>query len=102
MENRREFIIRVSVASGAALAASSTFAAVAMVDEKDAQAQSLGYKADASKVDKKKYPQYVSGNSCASCGLYQGKAGDPSGPCGIFAGKAVSAKGWCISYNKKT
>jgi hypothetical protein len=30
---------------------------------------SLGYKADASAVDAKKYPQYAAGQSCAGCAL---------------------------------
>ena len=72
-----------------------------MVVETDAQAAALGYKADATKVDKTKFPKYAVGQNCASCTLYQGKAGAAAGVCPIFAGKQVSAKGWCNSYVKK-
>ena len=73
----------------------------AQVDEKDATAQSLGYKHDATKVDKVKFPKYAAGQNCANCQLFQGKPGDAWGPCPIFAGKNVNAKGWCSAYIKK-
>jgi High potential iron-sulfur protein len=73
----------------------------AMVDEKDAQAVSLGYVADASKVDKAKFASYQAGQACSSCALYQGAAGSTAGGCGIFAGKQVAAAGWCSAYAKK-
>jgi len=72
-----------------------------MLSESDPTALALGYKANASTVDKAKYAQYAPGQSCSSCALYQGAAGSASGPCAIFPGKAVSAKGWCSSYAKK-
>jgi hypothetical protein len=72
-----------------------------MVDEKDAQAVSLGYVADASKVDKAKFASYQAGQACSSCALYQGAAGSTAGGCGIFAGKQVAAAGWCSAYAKK-
>ena len=72
-----------------------------MVDEKDAAAVGLGYVADASKVDKTKYAQYVSGSACSNCALYQGAAGSVQGGCPLFAGKQVAAKGWCSAYAKK-
>ena len=71
-----------------------------MVDEKDAVAVSLGYVADASKVDKAKYANFAAGQNCASCALYQGAAA-PSGGCPLFAGKQVSAQGWCSAFAKK-
>jgi hypothetical protein len=76
-------------------------APVPMLSESDPTALALGYKANASAVDKAKFAQYASGQSCSSCALYQGPAGSSSGPCAIFAGKAVSATGWCSSYAKK-
>ena len=72
-----------------------------MVDEKDAAAVGLGYVAEASKVDKTKYAQFVSGSACSNCALYQGAAGSAQGGCPLFAGKQVSAKGWCSAYAKK-
>ena len=75
--------------------------ALPQVDEKDAAAQSLGYKQDATKVDKAKFKQYAAGQQCSNCQLFQGKAADASGPCPIFAGKVVNSKGWCSAYVKK-
>jgi hypothetical protein len=72
-----------------------------MVDEKDAQAASLGYVADNSRVDKGKYANFNPTQQCVNCSLYTGAAGSEAGGCGIFAGKQVAAKGWCSAYNKK-
>ena len=57
MTSRREFVIQLGLGSAALLAGGQVFAQ-AMVDEKDAQASSLGYKADTSKVDGKKYANH--------------------------------------------
>ena len=45
MTNRREFVVQLGVGASALLAGGQVFAQ-AMVDEKDAQAAALGYKAD--------------------------------------------------------
>jgi hypothetical protein len=71
------------------------------LSETDPTAQSLGYKEDASKVDKTKFPTYKPGQMCANCQFFQGTAGQQYGPCQIFAGKAVNAKGWCSAYVAK-
>lgn len=76
-------------------------AATPHVDEQDPTAKSLGYRHDATKVDKTKFAKYKAGEACANCQLYQGKAGEAWGPCPIFSGKEVSAKGWCSAYVKK-
>ena len=57
---RRVFMMQVATAATAVLAVGEA-AAQAMVDEKDPQAAGLAYKADASKVDKAKFPQNGSG-----------------------------------------
>jgi hypothetical protein len=75
--------------------------AVVKVDEKDPQAAALGYAADTTKVDAKKYPKHANEQKCAGCQLYQGKAGDAAGGCPLFAGKLVAATGWCLSWTKK-
>lgn len=98
--NRRVFLLQVATASGA-LALAGTAQAQAMVAESDAQAAALGYKADATKVDKAKFPKYAASQNCANCALYQGKAGAASGGCGLFPGKQVAAKGWCSAWAKK-
>jgi hypothetical protein len=98
--SRRVFLIQTAtVAIGTALA--SRAHAQAMVAESDSQAAALGYKADATKVDKTKQAKYAAGQACANCALFQAAAGAAAGGCPLFAGKQVSAKGWCSAYAKK-
>ena len=75
--------------------------AQAMVDEKNPQAAALGYVADATKTDAKKFPKYAAGQVCGNCALYQGKATDANAACPLLAGKQVSGKGWCSAWAKK-
>ena len=98
--NRRVFILQSVAAAGVAALATAA-QAEPLVVETDPQAAGLGYKSDATKVDKAKQPKYVAGQACGNCALYQGKAGDAAGACPLFAGKHVSAKGWCSAYAKK-
>ncbi len=98
--NRRTFIITVA-ASCAALGATQAAAQAAALTEADPQATALGYKADTTKVDAKKYPNHVNAQTCATCQLYTGKPADASGPCPIFGGKMVASKGWCSAWVKK-
>ena len=98
--SRRQFMI-LSAAGACTLALNGKVQAQAMVAETDPQAAALGYKADASKVDKAKYAKYAAGQQCDNCALYQGKPGSASGGCSLFAGKQVSGKGWCSAYAKK-
>ena len=100
MTTRREFAVQLGVGAAALLAGGQVFAQ-AMVDEKDGQAAALGYKADSSKVDGKKYAAHKAEQNCGNCALFQGKAGDKAGMCPLFAGKQVSAAGWCNAYAKK-
>ena len=100
MTNRREFIVQLSVGCGA-LVAGYALAQGPMLSESDAQAAALGYKADASKADKAKFPKYAAGQLCSNCTLYAGKAGDAAGGCPLFMGKQVAAKGWCSAWVKK-
>jgi hypothetical protein len=72
-----------------------------MVQATDAQAQALGYVADATKVDKAKFARYAAGQNCTNCAVYQGKAADAAGPCPLFPGKQVAGKGWCSAWAKK-
>jgi hypothetical protein len=98
--SRRQFMI-LSAAGACTLALNGKVQAQAMVAETDPQAVALGYKADASKVDKAKFAKYAAGQQCDSCALYQGKVGSTSGGCSLFAGKQVASKGWCSAYAKK-
>jgi len=97
--NRRLFLVSSAAIGLGAFAARAN--AQAAVDENDPQAKVLGYVADATKVDAKKYPKFAAGQMCGSCALYQGKSGDASGPCPLFAGKVVASKGWCSAWAKK-
>ncbi len=97
---RRTFILQ-SVAATGLMAGVSVAQAQGTLAESDPQATALGYKVDATKVDKAKQPKWAAGQNCANCALFQGKAGDAAGGCPLFAGKTVSAKGWCNAWAKK-
>ncbi len=99
--NRRVFMLQVAAASGTALMAAKAQAQAAMVNEKDPQAAALGYVADSTKVDAKKFPKHAATQLCSNCQVYSGKPADPAGPCAIFPGKLVASKGWCSAYVKK-
>ncbi len=115
--NRRDFLKKMAVIVPATVIAqrlvfggSTAFAAnEPMVGEKDPQAVGLGYHADASKVDVKKFPKRAGEEGkkqfCSGCMFYQGGT-DPlktkSAPCQLFPGKQVAAKGWCNSWAKNT
>ena len=99
--NRRVFMMQVA-ATGTALVAGAAAAQTApMVNEKDPQAVALGYVADTTKVDAKKFPKHAATQLCSNCQVYAGKPADPAGPCAIFPGKLVAGKGWCSAYVKK-
>ena len=98
---RRVFLMSLAATSAALSTLSTSVHAQAKVDEKDPQAAALGYAADTTKVDAKKYPNHAAAQMCGSCALYQGKPADAVGACPLFAGKVVSAKGWCSAWAKK-
>jgi High potential iron-sulfur protein len=100
--SRRVFIARVVAGGTAVIAIGVQAQAAPMVDEKDAQASALGYVADTTKADAKKFANHTNEQKCSACQLYTGKAGDKSGPCTLFAGKQVTASGWCSAFVKKT
>jgi hypothetical protein len=99
MTTRRTFIQIVPFAGAAMLATGAAHAE--MVDEKSDQAKALGYVADAAKADKAKYKQFVAGQNCGACALYQGKPGEAVAACALFPGKQVGVKGWCSAFAKK-
>ena len=101
MNNPRRVFLMTLTASGAALVSGAQAQTPAKLDEKDPQAVALGYAAEASKTDTKKFPKYTTGQNCANCALYQGKAGDAAGGCPLFGAKQVAAKGWCSAWAKK-
>jgi hypothetical protein len=99
--SRRSFLITsLGVASSLALSREA-FADAPKVAESDPTAQALGYKNDASQVDKAKYAKYAAGQMCSNCQFFQGKPTDAFAPCPMFGGKQVAGKGWCSAYTKK-
>lgn len=97
---RRTFLMQVAVA-GTALAASQAQAQAVKLDEKDPQAVALGYVADTTKADTKKFPKHTKDQHCGNCALFQGKATDAVGGCPLFGAKQVASKGWCSAWAKK-
>lgn len=96
---RRTFLMQVA-AAGTALAASQAHAQ-AKLDEKDPQAVALGYVADTTKADTKKFPKHTKDQKCGNCALFQGKPADAAGGCPLFGTKQVAATGWCSAWAKK-
>ena len=100
--NRRVFIVQVAAGSSVLVASHAIAQAPApKVDEKDPQAAALGYAADSTKVDVKKFPKHTAEQKCGGCQLYTGNPKEVSGPCPLFAGKQVTAAGWCSAFVKK-
>jgi len=101
--NRITIVIRSIATAGLMGGVATTELAQAQTAllETDAAAAALGYKTDATKADKTKFPKYAAGQQCNNCVLYQGKASDTSGGCPLFAGKSVVSKGWCSAWAKK-
>jgi len=98
--SRRQFMI-LSAAGACTLALNGKVQAQVMVAETDPQSAALGYKANATAVDRAKYVKYAAGQQCDNCALYQGKVGSASGGCSLFGAKQVAGKGWCSAYAKK-
>ncbi|MGK8198425.1 high-potential iron-sulfur protein [Burkholderia cepacia] len=102
--SRRRFIAATTVLASALAVgrrAAAADAGAGAVQETDANAQALGYRTDASRVDHAKFPKFQAGEACANCQFFQGKTGAATAPCTIFGGKQVNAKGWCGAYAKK-
>jgi hypothetical protein len=98
--HRRVFMMQALVGC-AAVGTVLQAKAQTMLAETDAQATALGYKADATKVDKSKQPKYAAGQVCNNCALFQGAANAAAGGCPLFGTKQVAGKGWCSAWAKK-
>jgi High potential iron-sulfur protein len=99
--SRREFAVSlIGLVSFAALPR-ITYGATDMLSEADPSAIALGYRTDATTVDKTKYSKYASGQTCANCQFYQGGASDHAAPCPLFNGRQVAGTGWCNGYAQK-
>lgn len=101
MTTRRIFLASIPASALALGLAKTSNAAAVALSESDPAAMALGYKADATKVDAKKFPTYAAGRQCNGCALYGGKASDATAPCAAFGGKLVAGKGWCSAWSKK-
>jgi hypothetical protein len=99
--SRRVFLLQAAAGGTAALAFTAQAQTPPMVAETDPQAAALGYVADTTKADKKKYPKHSVDQKCNGCQLYTAKPADKTGPCSLFAGKHVAANGWCSAWVKK-
>ncbi|WP_168789229.1 high-potential iron-sulfur protein [Paraburkholderia aromaticivorans] len=98
--SRRHFLLLGVSAGSALMLTRAAFADTAnTLNETDPKAQAVGYREDASKVDKAKFPGYATGQNCGNCSLFQGKANDAYGGCTLFGDKQVAAPGWCSSYS---
>jgi High potential iron-sulfur protein len=102
MSNRRRFIrLAVVGLAGAGGLHRMGHAQAMRLDESEPAAMALGYKHDATKVDKAKFPRFAADQACSNCVLYQGKVADAWAPCAAVGGKLVAAKGWCNVWAKK-
>ena len=99
--SRREFIARSVVGLVSTTLLPLGAHAAEELSETDQSAVTLGYRADASKVDKVKFPRYSAGQECANCQFYQGSPSTKAAACLLFSGKTVAGAGWCNGYAKK-
>jgi len=67
------------------------------LDERDPHAQAVGYVEDAARVDRKAWPKFRPGSTCANCALYR-DAAQPWSDCSLFPRQLVAARGWCDAY----
>ncbi len=91
-----------AVVAASIIAPNAVYAAddLPVLTEADPMAMGLGYKLDATTVDKAKQAKYEAGQSCGSCALFTATK-DGAGTCTIFTGKLVNDKAWCSAYAKK-
>lgn len=103
MTSRRSFVfVAIPAAALAAAAARSASAQQpARLAETDAAAVALGYRHDATQVDKAKWPTFAPGRVCANCNLFAAKGNEEWAPCAAVGNRLVNAKGWCAAWVKK-
>lgn len=108
MPNRRAFILgaiplaMIDLAMIDPLQARADAPTGVRVQESDPIAMALGYRADATRVDRAKFPTYGPGHRCGTCQLFQGAAGARWGACPIMGNKLVSTQGWCSAWAQKS
>lgn len=74
---------------------------IPVLDEADVTAKSLGYVADASRVDAKANPNFKPGQDCSNCSQYLGEPKDKMGGCNLVLGQFVLARAWCKVWEPK-
>lgn len=100
--SRRTFLALPPALTLLGLSATDSRADTPLLKESDAEAQSMDYREDASKIKVGQFPKFKPGQTCANCSLYAGDKGAASGPCGLFLNKDVAAIGWCNAWEAKT
>ena len=71
------------------------------LDETEKIAVTLGYYADATKVDASKFPTYKADQRCSNCEQVGGKDGEKWRSCKLVKDKLVAEGGWCKVWIKK-
>ena len=101
--SRRDALVQIALLAGTAGACRAAHAAAEPphLQPKDPTAVALGYNEDATKVDVTQFPNYKSGQTCATCLQLKGESGQPWRPCNLFPGKLVNANGWCRVWVKR-
>jgi hypothetical protein len=98
---RREFITGSAIGLASFVFFPVLANAAQELSESDPSAVALGYRTDATKVDKVKFPQYVAGQECANCQFYQGSASTKTAACPLFGSNTVEGAGWCKGYVRR-
>ena len=99
--SRRRFIGRLVAASSVTVTAQGFGQIVpAHIDEADEQAVALGYRADTTQVEAKKYPNHNATQRCNNCSFWQGKPDDAWAGCAMFGRKQIANAGWCQVWAK--
>ena len=100
--SRRGFLTSTVALIPVAVLSRWAYGAAEALSESDPSAAALGYRADATKVDKAKFPKYAAGQSCSNCQFYQGSASDQTAACPLFTGRRVAGTGWCNGYARRS
>ena len=99
--SRRRFIGSLVAASSVTVTAQGFGQTVpAHVGEADEQAVALGYRADTTQVEAKKYPKHNAVQRCSNCSFWQGKPDDAWAGCAMFGRKHIANAGWCQVWAK--
>jgi secreted PhoX family phosphatase len=115
--NRRQFVKTSAFTLLASFAAPSLLRSAFATDKKEALpagstavletdpvAAAIGYKADVTKIDFKKFPKRklpdAKNQNCKNCALYTPVNGS-WGKCQMLTSGLVSSEGWCGSWSKK-